>query len=78
MPDEFLDAFESGEVYPMPGASKPPRVAESRATLHGKAEAAAVKVLLDTCTFLWVLSGAPQLSSRAPRTCSVTPTTRSI
>jgi PIN domain nuclease of toxin-antitoxin system len=24
-----------------------------------------MKVLLDTCTFLWVLSGAPQLSGRA-------------
>ena len=24
-----------------------------------------MKVLLDTCTFLWVLSGAPQLSARA-------------
>jgi prevent-host-death family protein len=36
MPTEFLDAFESGEVYPMPSASKPPRVAESRATYTAK------------------------------------------
>jgi PIN domain nuclease of toxin-antitoxin system len=27
-----------------------------------------MKVLLDTCTFLWVLSGAPQLSARAAET----------
>jgi prevent-host-death family protein len=30
MPDEFLDAFESGDVYPDRGASKPSRVAEPR------------------------------------------------
>jgi len=36
MPAEFLDAFESGEVYPMPSGSKPPRVAESRATYTAK------------------------------------------
>ena len=36
MPDEFLDDFESGEVYPMPSAAKPPRVAESRATYTAK------------------------------------------
>jgi prevent-host-death family protein len=32
MPDEFLDAFESGPVYPAASASKSSRVAESRAT----------------------------------------------
>ena len=32
MPDEFLDAFESGPVYPATSASKSSRVAESRAT----------------------------------------------
>ena len=32
MPDEFLDAFESGPVYPEPAASTRSRVAESRAT----------------------------------------------
>jgi hypothetical protein len=37
MPDEFLDAFESGDVHPMPGdTSKPSRVAESRATYTAK------------------------------------------
>ena len=30
--DEFLDAFESGPVYPAARASKSSRVAESRAT----------------------------------------------
>jgi prevent-host-death family protein len=29
MPDEFLEAFESGPVYPAAPASKPARVAES-------------------------------------------------
>jgi prevent-host-death family protein len=29
MPDDFLDAFESGAVFPEAKASRPPRVAES-------------------------------------------------
>ena len=32
MPDAFLDAFESGPVYPETNISRPSRVAESRAT----------------------------------------------
>ena len=31
MPDDFLDAFESGPVFPEAKAPKPSRVAESRA-----------------------------------------------
>lgn len=31
MPDDFLDAFESGPVYPDTSTSRPSRVAESRA-----------------------------------------------
>jgi prevent-host-death family protein len=36
MPDEFLDAFESSDVYPTPSEAKPSRVAESRATYTTK------------------------------------------
>ena len=36
MPDEFLDAFESGPVYPETTASKPSRVAESRAVYRAR------------------------------------------
>jgi prevent-host-death family protein len=36
MPDEFLDAFESGDVYPVTSPSKRSRVAESRATSTAK------------------------------------------
>jgi prevent-host-death family protein len=32
MPDDFLDAFESGPVYPETSRSRPPRVAETAAT----------------------------------------------
>jgi len=35
MPDEFLDTFESGSVFPLAPAAKPPRVAESKATYAG-------------------------------------------
>ena len=34
MPDDFLDAFESGPIFPEMKTSKPSRVAESRTT-HG-------------------------------------------
>jgi prevent-host-death family protein len=30
LPDEFLDAFEAGAVYPDAGSSRRPRVAEAR------------------------------------------------
>jgi prevent-host-death family protein len=32
MPDAFLDAFETGPVYPADGTARPSRVAETRAT----------------------------------------------
>jgi prevent-host-death family protein len=35
MPDDFLEAFESGPVYPDPENAKAPRVAETRAS-HGR------------------------------------------
>lgn len=37
MPDEFLDAFEAGDVYPRPDQPKPSRVAEPRATSRRRA-----------------------------------------
>jgi prevent-host-death family protein len=37
MPDEFLDAFESGEVYPRIEGPKPSRVAERRAAYRTRA-----------------------------------------
>lgn len=32
LPDEFVDAFESGPVFPEPARVRPSRVAETRAT----------------------------------------------
>jgi prevent-host-death family protein len=37
MPDEFLDAFESGSVYPATPPAKPARVAESSPTYGTRA-----------------------------------------
>jgi len=37
MPDEFLEAFESGPVFPVAPPAKPSRVAESKATYRSGA-----------------------------------------
>jgi prevent-host-death family protein len=37
MPDEFLETFESGPVFPVAPAAKPSRLAESKATYGGGA-----------------------------------------
>ena len=37
MPDEFLEAFESGSVFPEASAAKPSRVAESKASYRSGA-----------------------------------------
>jgi len=37
MPDDFLDAFESGPVFPATNKARPARVAETRATYGARA-----------------------------------------
>ena len=57
MPDERLDEFYNGPIFPAAG-KLPSRVAEGgRLTAYASREPApqAMKLLLDTCTFLWIV-----------------------
>ena len=62
MPAEFLDAFETGARWSI-RPSRPLRLASRNgAQTHGsgrKPKRPGMKLLLDTCTFLWALSGRP-------------------